>query len=231
MKHGHGEQIRLTFTSAEVGNGNANDAGTMLNQDGGLAVRFQMEDGADGLAGPISRFDDEGITFKATAGSTFDVRDLVAGTQRGDQFEAVQLGTMANDVIDHGGDDEAYYVNAGMGDDAVTGGSGRDFLVGGAGNDTLTGGAGQDPCLAAAAPIPSSSTPATPARTASSTSSRPTTPSSSTAGSSRACPPACWRRNPSPCSPPPNPPMTASSTTRTPATSSSMRMAARAMIY
>ncbi|RYI82651.1 MAG: hypothetical protein EON47_23375, partial [Acetobacteraceae bacterium] len=112
-----------------------------------LAVRFQMEDGADGLKGPISRFDDEGITFKATAGSTFDVRDLVAGTQRGDQFEAVQLGTMANDVIDHSHDTEAYYVNAGMGDDAVTGGSGRDFLVGGAGNDTLTGGTGQDSLL------------------------------------------------------------------------------------
>ena len=147
VQHGRGEQIRLTFTSAEVGNGNANDSNTLLNQDGGLAVRFQMEDGADGLKGPISRFDDEGITFKATHGSTFDVRDLVAGTQRGDQFEAVQLGTMANDVIDHSGDRDAYYVNAGMGDDAVTGGSGRDFLVGGAGNDTLTGGAGQDSLL------------------------------------------------------------------------------------
>ena len=147
VKHGQGEQIRLTFTSAEVGNGNANDSNTMLNQDGGLAVRFQMEDGVDGLTGPISRFDDEGISFRATGGSTFDVRDLVAGAQRGDQFEVVQLGTMAGDFIDHGDDREAYYVNAGMGDDAVTGGSGRDFLVGGADNDTLNGGAGQDSLL------------------------------------------------------------------------------------
>ncbi|MBL6459468.1 calcium-binding protein [Belnapia sp. T6] len=147
VKHGQGAQIRLTFTSAEVGNGNANDSNTMLNQDGGLAVRFQMEDGADGLTGPVSRFDDEGISFRATGGSTFDVRDLVAGTQRGDQFEVVQLGTMAMDVVDHSGDREAYYVNAGMGDDVVTGGSGRDFLVGGAGNDTLSGGAGQDSLL------------------------------------------------------------------------------------
>ncbi|WP_268885043.1 calcium-binding protein [Belnapia arida] len=147
VQHGQGEQIRLTFTSAEVGNGNANDSNTMLNQDGGLAVRFQMEDGAGGLQGLVSRFDDEGISFKATGGSTFDVRDLVAGTQRGDQFEVVQLGTMANDVIDHGNDREAYYVNAGMGDDVVTGGRGRDFLVGGAGNDTLSGGAGQDSLL------------------------------------------------------------------------------------
>ncbi|WP_211259381.1 calcium-binding protein [Belnapia moabensis] len=147
VKHGQGGQIRLTFTSAEVGNGNANDSNTMLNQDGGLAVRFQMEDGAGTLQGPISRFDDEGISFRASGGSTFDVRDLVAGTQRGDQFEVVQLGTMAMDVIDHSDDREAYYVNAGMGEDVVTGGKGRDFLVGGAGNDTLNGGAGQDSLL------------------------------------------------------------------------------------
>ena len=147
VQHGRGEQIRLTFTSAEVGNGTASDGATMLNQDGGLAVRFQMEDGADGLKGAISRFDDEGISFQATGGSTFDVRDLVAGTQRGDQFEVVQLGTMADDVIDHGNDREAYYVNAGMGDDVVTGGRGNDFLVGGAGNDILSGGAGQDSLL------------------------------------------------------------------------------------
>ena len=35
--------VRLTFTSAEVGNGNANDAGTLANQDGDLAVRLQVE--------------------------------------------------------------------------------------------------------------------------------------------------------------------------------------------
>ena len=91
-------QVRLTFTSAEVGNGNAVDANTMANQDGGLAVRLQAEDGADGLTGPVSRFDDEGITFVAASpGLTFDVRDLVAGTQRGDQFDVVTLGTDRDD--------------------------------------------------------------------------------------------------------------------------------------
>ena len=35
------DQVRLTFTSAEVGNGVATDANTMANQDGGLAVRVQ----------------------------------------------------------------------------------------------------------------------------------------------------------------------------------------------
>ncbi len=141
-------QIRLTFTSAEVGNGSASDSNTMANQDGGLAVRFQMENGADGLTGPVSRFDDEGITFEAgRTGATFDVRDLVAGTQRGDQFEAVQLGTSAADTIDQSQESEAYYVNAGMGNDTVTGGKANDFLVGGAGNDMLKGGAGLDSLL------------------------------------------------------------------------------------
>ncbi len=135
-------QIRLTFTSAEVGNNNANDANTMANQDGGLAVRFQREDGADGLTGPISRFDDEGTTFVAGAGLTFDVRDLVSGAARGNQFRTVTLGTSLGDTFL--GTAEADYINAGMGDDTVSGGLGNDFLVGGAGIDTLNGDDGDD---------------------------------------------------------------------------------------
>ncbi|PTQ84873.1 choice-of-anchor I family protein, partial [Agitococcus lubricus] len=44
-------QICVMFTSAEVGNNNANDAGTLANQDGGLAVRIQAEDGSGNLVG------------------------------------------------------------------------------------------------------------------------------------------------------------------------------------
>lgn len=135
-------QIRLSFTSAEVGNSNANDAGTLLNQDGGLAVRFQREDGSDGLTGPVSRFDDEGITFVAGAGLTFDIRDLVSGAARGNQFRTVTLGTSLGDTFL--GTAEADYINAGMGDDTVSGGLGNDFLVGGAGIDTLNGDDGDD---------------------------------------------------------------------------------------
>jgi Ca2+-binding RTX toxin-like protein len=138
-------QVRLTFTSSEVGNGSARDSKTMLNQDGGLAVRLQAEDGAGNLTGGVSRFDDEGISFvSATPGVTFDVRDLVSGVQRGDQFDVVGLGTKGNDKFDKSGEDEAYYINAGMGDDRLTGGLGDDFLVGGAGNDRLNGGKGDD---------------------------------------------------------------------------------------
>lgn len=143
-----GGQVRLTFTSAEVGNGNAYDSNTMANQDGGLAVRLQLEDGAGNLTGAVSRFDDEGITFdSARRGLTFDVRDLVSGTARGDQFEVVRLGTQQGDTLGVSNASRAYYINAGMGDDTVTGGKAQDFLVGGAGNDTLDGRRGSDMLL------------------------------------------------------------------------------------
>lgn len=137
-------QVRLTFTSAEVGNGNPRDAGTLANQDGGLAVRVQTEDAAGNLAGPVSRFDDEGITFEARGGVTFDVRDLVTGAARGDQFDEVSLGTQAADKFDERGSNEAYYINAGMGADSLIGGNRADFLVGGAGDDSLNGTFGND---------------------------------------------------------------------------------------
>ncbi|WP_207461650.1 calcium-binding protein [Azospirillum sp. SYSU D00513] len=137
-------QVRLTFTSSEVGNGNARDSNTMLNQDGGLAVRAQAEDNSGALAGPVSRFDDEGITFESKGKFTFDVRDLVSGVERGDRFDTVELGTRNNDTIDESGAKESYYINAGMGNDVVTGGRNDDFLVGGAGSDHLNGKNGND---------------------------------------------------------------------------------------
>ncbi|MFZ2870377.1 hypothetical protein [Zavarzinia sp.] len=137
-------QVRLTFTSSQVGNGNVNDSNTMANQDGGLAVRLQAENGADMLTGAVSRVDDEGITFVGGTGVTFDVRDLVSGAARGDMFGAVALGTEQRDIMSADIAGKAYYFNAGAGNDMVTGGIEADFLVGGAGNDILRGGRGDD---------------------------------------------------------------------------------------
>ena len=137
-------QIRLSFTSAEVGNGNTSDSttGTLANQDGGLAVRIQAETTAGLTSGSTGRADDEGVTFLTSAGTTFEVQDLVSGAVRGQLFNRVVLGTNGDD-IDNGtaGND---YVNGGMGNDVFDGGTGNDFLVGGAGTDALTGGAGND---------------------------------------------------------------------------------------
>lgn len=143
-------QVRLTFTSGEVGNGNANDGGTLANQDGGLAVRMQAEDGADGLTGPISRTDDEGITFVAAAGTTFDVRDLPTGTARGNGFQVVTLGTSALETLTAVNPALSYYINGGAGRDTITGGNVADVLVGGLDNDILDGGQGDDGLLGGA---------------------------------------------------------------------------------
>lgn len=135
-------QIRVSFTSTEAGNGNANDSNTQANQDGGLSVRIQAENGTGGLVGNIGRADDEGVTFVAGAGTTLDVRDLVSGVARGDQFVRATLGTSAGDTLEYGvGSD---YINGGAGDDVLFGGGSNDVLVGGTGDDVLDGGFGQD---------------------------------------------------------------------------------------
>jgi VCBS repeat-containing protein len=136
--------VRLTFTSTEVGNGVATDATTTAPQDGGLAVRMQAEDGAGALTGPVTRLDDEGTVFIGGAGVTFDVRDLVSGVSRGDMFEVAVLGTSADDTLNAVQSTRPYYFNAGGGNDLVNGGTANDVLVGGAGNDVLTGNGGSN---------------------------------------------------------------------------------------
>ncbi|AZB72606.1 calcium-binding protein [Synechococcus elongatus] len=139
-------QIRLTFTSSEVGNDNPNDGSTNSPQDGGLAVRAQAEDNSDGLIGSAGRIDDEGVTFIADGVTTFDVRDI-SGIQRGDQFKVAVLGTQAADTFDFSSATVNYYVNAGQGNDSINGGSGNDFLVGSEGDDTIRGLNGNDSIL------------------------------------------------------------------------------------
>lgn len=139
-------QVRLTFTSAEVGNGRALESGLVAGQDEGLAVRVQAEDDQGMLAGAILRTDDEGNRYVASSGTTFDVRDI-SGTQRGDKFVAVQLGTGNADIYQETGASGAVYINTGLGNDTLIGGAFNDFLVSGAGNDSLVGDAGNDAAL------------------------------------------------------------------------------------
>lgn len=145
-------QTRVSFISGQVGNGSVLSTGAAANAGtpyagtatGGLAVRLQGEDGAGNLIGDIVRTDDEGISFVAAGGGTFDVRDFQTGAARGDQFNVVTLGTLQGEEIDESGELENYYINAGGGNDTVIGGLGNDFLVGGAGDDELTGNEGND---------------------------------------------------------------------------------------
>ena len=67
------------------------------------------------LRGESHARSDEGVTFVAGAGDTYDVRDLVSGVARGDQFEVVALGTLNADVMAAVQIDRPYYFNGGMG--------------------------------------------------------------------------------------------------------------------
>jgi Ca2+-binding RTX toxin-like protein len=131
--------VRLTFTSSEVGNGSATDSNMSPGQDGGLSVRLNGENGRGELREGPSRYDDEGITFLGGIGVTFDVRDLVTGAQRGEAFGIVFLGMTASENYDQRESTTAIYANGGQGNDIITTGSGSDFLVGGAGFDILQG--------------------------------------------------------------------------------------------
>ncbi len=134
-------QIRVTFTSANVGDG----TGVGTSADTANTVTLRAEDGTGEPAGTTGYADDEGTTFIAPTGTTFDVRDI-GGTQRGDQFTQVILGSNGGDTLDFGPQliGTHYYINAGAGNDTVIGTNGNDFLVGGSGNDSLSGGAGND---------------------------------------------------------------------------------------
>ena len=132
-------QIRLTFTSANVGNG----TGTGTTADTANTVKMQAEDAAGALTGSIGHTDDEGMVFVAAAGTTFDVRD-VSGVARGDQFNVAVLGTNEAETLDFSTKVVSYYVNAGAGNDTLIGSTANDFLVGGGGDDSLSGGDGND---------------------------------------------------------------------------------------
>ncbi|SHE85017.1 Ca2+-binding protein, RTX toxin-related [Lampropedia hyalina DSM 16112] len=158
-------ELRVTFASGEVGNGSVYNATAATpgnpyaaEGSGGLAVRVQAEDGSDDLTGGVSRFEDEGIVLASDIdGVQFDVRDL-GGAARG-TFASVALGTQASETIVAGSGDftaltadgsTGVYINAGAGNDHVTGTGANDFLVGGAGHDTLIGLAGDDSFLGGA---------------------------------------------------------------------------------
>lgn len=137
-------QVRLTLSTLQTGNGNPNDSGLLLNEDGGLAIRFQAEDGAGNLVGAISRYDDEGISFVGAPGVTFDIRNLPDGAVRGEGYGIARFGSRAGDVYDDSAATVNVFQNGGMGNDHLIGGSGDDHLVGLTGNDRIEGNGGDD---------------------------------------------------------------------------------------
>jgi hypothetical protein len=97
---GRNSGILLSLYSAEVGNGNPNESGTLQMQDGGLAIRLQLLSNPFAFTGvgPISRTDDEGITFTATQ---FEDSIRVSDRSVFSDFTAnfVILGTAGDDTL------------------------------------------------------------------------------------------------------------------------------------
>ena len=148
-------QIRLTWSTLQTGNGNPNDSGALTNEDGGLNVRLQAEDSAGNLTGPVSRYDDEGISFVGAPGITFDLRNLPDGAVRGNGYAIARFGSSGDDVYDDSASTANVFHNGGAGNDRLTGGSGADHLVGLDGDDRINGGAGNDLLVGLAGSIPS----------------------------------------------------------------------------
>ena len=96
------------------------------------------------LIGPVSRYDDEGISFVRGTGQTFDVRSLFNDAQRGDFFDVIRFGTSGDDTISDAGRAIRYYTDGGGGNDTLVGGTLTDALVGGLGDDALDGREGND---------------------------------------------------------------------------------------
>ena len=160
-------QVRVTFTSAEIGNGSTTDgndtppllvSGANVAQaysgaeDGGLAVRFERED-VNGLVqgerAPITnqqthRVEDEGVVF---TGADFDVRDLGTGAARG-VFPTVALGTQVAEVITAGATLTAGQLGVALNSPGtgvyVNAGLGNDTVLGSSASDFLVGGFGDD---------------------------------------------------------------------------------------
>ena len=137
-------QVRLTWSTLQTGNGDPNDSGTLPGEDGGLNIRLQGEDSAGNLTGPVSRYDDEGISFIGGNGVTFDLRNLSDGAQRGAGYGVARFGSSGDDVYNDSGRTVNVFHNGGLGNDTLIGGSGADHLVGLDGDDRIAGGAGND---------------------------------------------------------------------------------------
>jgi Ca2+-binding RTX toxin-like protein len=126
----------LAFDGLNVGDGSGGEDGP--------AVMVQGQNAETEYAGPVGRFDDEGISFLSDTTFGFEIHDGLAGLDFGRLYQVARLGTSGNDLYDENGSTLATYINGGRGNDQITGGIGNDHLVGGAGADRLDGDAGND---------------------------------------------------------------------------------------
>ncbi len=119
--------------------------GEGLNKESLVAYRTNWNDLTVTFAGVEAVLVIQGY-FTSADNRKFDVEFL-----DGSRFEYTDLENPVNKVYASENDDwmsswsdEGIWLNAGAGNDNVTGGLGNDVLIGGVGNDSLSGGAGDD---------------------------------------------------------------------------------------
>lgn len=108
------------------------------NEDGDMVVTIDGEEGAELVLENIENFNLQ----IGQAGASIVLGDIPEGTL-GD--EPLDLGGgEGSDEIDASGSDVSVAIDAGTGDDEVTGGNADDVISGGEGSDIITGGGGDD---------------------------------------------------------------------------------------
>ncbi len=116
-----------------------------LGEDFGNDTLIGGED-ADGQDRDLLQIDSTAnltIVFTGDESGTLTGDGPGQGTAVFSQIEQLQTGA-GNDVIDGGAAQAGLSLDAGAGDDTVTGGAGADTVSGGAGHDSLSGGDGAD---------------------------------------------------------------------------------------
>ena len=119
------DQIRLTFTSAKSATAAPSTATPWPTRTAAWRSVSRPRTASGVLTGPVSRFDDEGITFTTGAMRPSTSATSSAASPRGDYFDVVILGTSAADTFDETGSTEEYYINGGMGNDSSPAGQPR----------------------------------------------------------------------------------------------------------
>mgnify|MGYP002629681965 CR=1 FL=1 len=109
-----------------------------VNSKGELEVHLDGQDGGDLKLKNIENF-----KLKiGQAGATIQLGDIPPGSIGNDPIEL--SGGDGGDVIDVSNSSQPVTIDAGTGDDNVTGGSAADNISGGEGSDVITGGGGDD---------------------------------------------------------------------------------------
>jgi Ca2+-binding RTX toxin-like protein len=138
------DQIMGSAGNDVLNGGDGND--TFLLQDG-VDSGLDQYDGGSGVNTILGSGNDDTLNVTSGLANLKSIQILDGGWDN-DPMRNRILATSGNDVLDFSSMTvKNFHINAGAGDDMVTGTSGNDYIVATAGNDVLNGGDGNDTFL------------------------------------------------------------------------------------